>query len=121
MLNDWHCITYGIKQKNQHMTILYNISILTFLVDYSFPSMPTEFDRGGKNSLNHDKNPQLPKTPDRAKNPQGCQKSPRLPKIPNRQKSLAAKNPLANPKWPTKNVAKTCQFFSEFWSTMALN
>ena len=38
------------------MTIFYNISFLTFLVDCSFSAMPTKFGMGGKNSLNPAKN-----------------------------------------------------------------
>ena len=82
----------ALNMKNKHMKIFYNISIPTFLVDCSISVMQTKIARGGKNSLNTAKNPQLPKTPDRAKNPQGCQKSLTLPKIPN-----PAKNPLAEP------------------------
>jgi hypothetical protein len=75
---------YRHEYKNQHMTILYNISFPTFLVDLSFSAMPTKFARGGKNSLNPAKNPQLPKIPNRAKNPQGHQKSLTPPKISGR-------------------------------------
>ena len=64
------------------MTIFYNISIPTFLVDCSISAMPTKFARGGKNSLNPAKNPQLPKTSVNEVNCAG------VPKIPN-----AAKNP----------------------------
>jgi hypothetical protein len=46
--------------------------------------MPTKFPKGGKNSLNPAKNPQLPKIPKATKNPQGHQKSLTPPKIPNR-------------------------------------
>jgi hypothetical protein len=75
---------YQHEYKNQHMTIFYNISFPTFLVDCSISATPTKIARGGKNSLNPAKNPQLPKTPDRAKNPQGCQKSLTPPKISGR-------------------------------------
>jgi hypothetical protein len=47
---------YQDEYKNQHMTIFYNISIPTFLVDCSFSAMPTKFAKGGKNSLNPAKN-----------------------------------------------------------------
>ena len=50
--------------------------------------------RGGKNSLNPAKNPQLPKIPKGAKNPQP------------RQKSQAAKNPLSKPQMANQNGAK---------------
>ena len=60
---------YQDEYKNQHMTIFYNISFHTFLVDCSFSAMPTKMARGGKNSLNPAKNPQLPKIHKAAKNP----------------------------------------------------
>lgn len=66
------------------MTIFYNILFPTFLVDCPFFAKPTKFAKGGKNSLNPAKNPQLPKIRDRAKNPQGNQKSPTAPKISGR-------------------------------------
>jgi hypothetical protein len=106
----------ALNMKNQHMAIFYNISIPTFLVDCSISAMPTRFDRGGKNSLNPAKNPQLPKTSVSEVDCAG------VPKIPNPAKNLRPlKIPLQNPKWPTKMVLKICQFFSEFWSTKALN
>jgi hypothetical protein len=70
----------SLNMKNQHMKIFYNILIPTFLVDCSFSDMPTKIARGGKNSLNPAKNPQLPKIPNPDKNPQ------------------ALKIPLPNPK-----------------------
>ena len=82
---------YQDDYKNEHMKIFYNISIPTFLVDFSISAMPTKFARGGKNSLNPAKNPHpnqksltKPKIPNHAKNPQGHQKSLTPPKIPNR-------------------------------------
>jgi hypothetical protein len=73
-----------LNMKNQHMRILYNILIPTFLVDCSFSAMSTKIARCGKNSLNPAKNPQLPKIPNQAKNPQGHQKSLTQPKISGR-------------------------------------
>jgi len=83
------------------MTIFYNISIPTFLVDCLFFAKPTKFARGGKNSLKPAKNPQLPKIPNPAKNPQGHQKSLTPPKISGRQKS-----PCLTPKWSTGDLCQ---------------
>ena len=75
------------------MTIFYNISIPTFLVDCSFSAMPTKFARGGKNSLNPAKNPRGEISLNAVKRNfafrcPNCQKSVIMPKIPN-----PAKNP----------------------------
>ena len=88
------------------MTIFYNISIPTFLVDCSFSAMPTKFARGGKNSLNPAKNPQLPKTSVSEVNCAG------VPKIPNPAKNpQPLKIPLPNPKMVNQNGAKNLLVF----------
>jgi hypothetical protein len=52
------------------MTIFYNIYFPTFSVDCSIFAKPTKLAKGGKNSLNPAKNPQLQKTPKCTKNSQ---------------------------------------------------
>ena len=103
---------YQDQYKNQHMTIFYNISIPTFLVDCSFSAMPTKIARGGKNSLKPAKNPQVPKIPNPAKN-----LSERSELCPTAKNLRPLKIPLPNPKWSTKIMPKICQKTRENWST----
>ena len=107
---------YQDEYKNQHMTIFYNISIPTFLVDCPISAMPTKIARGGKNSLNYDKNPQPPKIPNRAKN-----LSERSELCPTAKNLRQLKIPLPNPKMVNQNGAKNLPKIRHFLVNQGTN